>query len=123
MAIAALALAGCSSDFDAPVPVRQADPFETVQQFYRPLAANAVRTFLNAPNIPIEVAELRISVAPQPGDWATCARTVRDGRMKYFAVFFWERAVLDTRPSILIDRCEQEQYSVFRTNTVRSSTR
>ena len=49
MAIAALALAGCSSGpmFDVPVPVRQADPFETVQQFYRPLAANAVRTFLN----------------------------------------------------------------------------
>ncbi len=119
MAIAALALAGCSSDpmFDAPVPVRQADPFETVQQFYRPLAANAVRTFLNAPNTPIEVSELRISVAPQPGDWATCARTVRDGRMKYFAVFFRERAVFDTRPSIMIDRCEQEQFSIIATNS------
>ena len=47
IAIAALALtlSGCSSGplFDVPVPVRQADPYETVQQFYRPLAANAVR--------------------------------------------------------------------------------
>ena len=114
-----LTLAGCSSGplFDAPVPAREADPFETVQQFYRPLAANAVRTLLNSPSIPIEVSELRISVAPQPGDWATCARTLRNGRVSYFAVFFRERAVFDTRPSIMIDRCEHEQFSIIATNS------
>ena len=121
IAIAALSLTltGCSSGplFDVPVPVRQADPFETVEQFYRPLAANAVRAFLNLPNIPIEVSELKISVAPQPGDWTTCARTLRDGRMSYFAVFFRERAVFDTRRSIMIDRCEQEQFSIIATNS------
>ena len=121
IAIAALSLTltGCSSGllFDVPVPVRQADPFETVQQFYRPLAANAVRAFLNLPNIPIEISELKISVAPQPGDWTTCARTLRDGRMSYFAVFFRERAVFDTRRSIMIDRCEQEQFSIIATNS------
>ena len=119
IAALALMLSGCSSGpfFDVPVPARQADPYETVQQFYRPLAANAVRTLLNSPTIPVEVSELKISVAPQPGDWATCARILRDGRMSYFAVFFRERAVFDTRRSIIIDRCEQEQFSIIATKS------
>ena len=56
-------------------------------------------------------------MAPQPGDWATCVRIWKDGQVSYFTVFFRERAVFDTRRSIMIDRCEQEQFSVFATNS------
>ena len=102
--------------FDVSVPVRQSDPYETVQQFYRPLAANAVRTWVNVSNAPVEIAELKISVAPQPGDWATCARAWTNGQGNYYTVFFRDRAVIDTRRSIMIDRCDQEQYSTLGTN-------
>ena len=113
IAAVALMLAGCSAGTIFDVPSRQADAFETVQQFYKPLAARSVRNLPNQSTVPIEISELRMSVAPQPGDWATCVRTWKDGKMLYFTVFFRERAVFDTRRSIIIDRCEQQQFSAF----------
>ena len=43
------------------------------------------------------------------------------GRMNYFAVFFRDRAVFDTRRSIMIDRCEQEQFSIIANQFVAGS--
>ena len=72
--------------------------------------------WVNVSNAPVEIAELKISVAPQPGDWATCARAWTNGQGNYYTVFFRDRAVIDTRRSIMIDRCDQEQYSTLGTN-------
>ena len=68
---------------------------------------------MNAPSIPMEISELKVSVAPQPGDWTACVRTWKDGKIFYFSVFFRDRAVFETRRSIWFDRCELEQFSVL----------
>lgn len=105
-------LAGCSSGwlFETPAQGRPADTVETIQQFYRPLATQSVRGMAQAPNAPVEISDLKISVAPQPGDWTACVRTWKDGAVQYYSVFFRDRAIIDTRRSLVIDRCEQEQY-------------
>jgi hypothetical protein len=137
---AAWALSGCSGVLTDPPP-HQAKAYETVQLFYRPMAESAVREWVGqaaarpkpsaeraSPETadtvqpvgltPIEIAELRPSVAPQPGDWNTCARAWKDGRWKYFAVFFWDRAVNLVRPATMIDRCEDGRYSATETLAV-----
>lgn len=91
-------------------PPHQASAYETVQLFYRPLAENAMRPLVRE-TAPIEIAELRPSVAPQPGDWAACVKTWKDGQPHYYAVFFWDRAVYDMRRATMIDRCEDGQFS------------
>ena len=50
--------------FDA--PSHQADAFETVHTFYRPLAANAVRAY---PKNPRDISEFTVSATPQLVDW------------------------------------------------------
>ena len=113
---AALALGGCTSAiFEA--PSHEPSSYETVQLFYRPLAASAVRPMVGT--AAIEIAELRPSVAPQPGDWATCARAWKDGKPLYFAVFIRSRAVIDTRGATMIDRCESDRFSAFETAVYR----
>ena len=104
------ALGGCSAGPLFDTPSHQAAAFETVHTFYRPLAADAARAYLNAPDIPMEISELKVSVAPQPGDWTACVRAWKNGQMFYLAVFFRDRAVFETRRSILFDRCEAEQF-------------
>jgi hypothetical protein len=137
---AALALSGCSGVLTDPPP-HKANAYETVQMFYRPMAESAVREWVDkgvpqpkpaadrasfetaglvqpAGPAPIEIAELRPSIAPQPGDWSTCVRAWKDGRWKYFAVFFGDRAVNTVRPATMIDRCEDGEFSVAGTAAV-----
>jgi hypothetical protein len=58
---------------------------------------------------PLEVSGLQKTVLGEPGDWRTCLRTTKSGQPIYFAVFFAGEAIRDTRQSVAIDRCEQEQ--------------
>ena len=106
---AALALAGCTAIFEA--PSHAPDSYESVQIYYRQLAVNAVRPFVGAAEI--EIAELKPSVAPQPGDWSTCARVWKNGRAEYYSVFIRGRTVTDMRGSTLIDRCDGAHFSPF----------
>ena len=116
--VATLALSGCSGGTMFDVPPHQADAYETVQAFYRPLTANAVQTFLGVSSASVEISDLRRSIAPQPGDWATCARAWKSGQLLYVSVFIRGRAVFDARRSIVIDRCEHEQFSVVAGNSM-----
>src|SRR5262245_4434971 len=102
-----LTVSGCSSLFDA--PPHEPTSYETVMLFYKPLVATALKPLVGGSAI--EVSELRKSVAPQPGDWATCARAWKDGKLVYYSVFFRNRAVFETRPSNYIDLCETAQFS------------
>jgi hypothetical protein len=71
-------------------------------------------TLRNKPSSsPLEISVLRRAVGPQPGDWMTCLKTSAEGRPIYFAVFFKGDDILDARQSVIIDFCEQEQYSAL----------
>jgi hypothetical protein len=116
LAVAALALSGCSGGTMFDTPPHQADAYETVHAFYRPVVAHAVQGFLGVSSALIEISELRRSIPPQPGDWATCARAWKGGQLFYVTVFIRGRTVFETRRSIVIDRCEHEQFSVIPSN-------
>lgn len=110
--IVVLALGGCSAMLD--LPVQQSDPTDSPESYYKQLvvASDLPRTLIAAqPSAPVQISALRRSVAPQPGDWMTCLRTVVKGRVKYLAVFFRNRAVIDSRSDVEIDGCETEQYA------------
>jgi len=104
--IVLLTLCGCTST-QFQVPSHWPAPYETVETFYRPLAASAARPFVGPA---VQIAELRPSVAPQPGDWMTCIRSWKDGRDVYVAVFFRDRVVYDARIALVIDRCGEGPY-------------
>ena len=100
MVLAALALCGCFSGVASSTCAGSTSPtaYETGPKVLPALwSPTAVRPFLTA-NRPIEISELKISVAPQPGDWATCARTSEGRPVSYYhRCFFRDRAVFDTR--------------------------
>jgi hypothetical protein len=112
MAVAALGLGGCSAMLD--LPVQQSDPSDAPENYYRQLvvASGLPRALTKAqPLAPVQISALRRSVPPQPGDWMACLRTAVEGRVKYLAVFFRNRAVIDSRSDIEIDGCESDQYA------------
>ena len=91
--------------------------YETVEMFYRPLAASAVQEFVGSS--PIQIAELRPSIAPQPGDWMTCVRSWKNGQQVYIAVFFRDRGLFDARTATVVDRCTEGPYPVATYQQVR----
>jgi hypothetical protein len=111
-AAAMMALGGCSVGTMLELPAHEVDGYDTVQTFYKPLAANAVAAYLNPSSTSVEISDLKRSIAPQPGDWATCVRGWKEDKQLYFTVFIRGRAVYDTRRSIIIDRCHQAVFSV-----------
>jgi hypothetical protein len=114
--IALLTLSGCTSALFQ-VPSHLPAAYETVETFYRPLAANAAKEFVG--NSPVQIAELRPSIAPQPGDWMTCVRSWKDGQQVYIAVFFRDREAYETRIAKVIDRCGEGPYPVATFQQVR----
>lgn len=126
IAIAALALGGCSGSgvFDLPVqsaaaqqtsrptPVRD-DP----ESYYKYLVAYHVTArALRASKrfAPLHISGLRVAVAPQPGDWMTCLRANEYGKKDvYYAMFIRQRDIIEIRTGIAIDRCENEQYTLL----------
>jgi hypothetical protein len=112
MAVAALALGGCSGMLD--LPVQQSDPSDAPENYYRQLvvASGLPGALTKAqPLAPVQISALRRSVAPQPGDWMACLRTAVEGQVKYLAVFFRSSAIIVSRSDIEIDGCETERYA------------
>jgi hypothetical protein len=113
IAIAALALGGCSGTwFDA--PVQRAEAQGSPEAYYRFLVSDsrAVSMFRRKPGVTLQISPLRMSVAPQPGDWMTCMRVLEPGKPDQLIAFFIrDRAVIDYRVSVVIDRCEAEPYA------------
>jgi hypothetical protein len=103
---------------------------------YRQLIAGneLVKTLGDKLNLssPLEVSQLQPSILTQPGDWVACIRESNSGlklpqgpqpsgvpvqRMSeppsvaYYAVFFADGAIVESRPAVLIDRCADMNYS------------
>ena len=124
MAIVALVLGGCSAVLD--LPVQQSDASDAPESYYRQLVvASGVPTTLTKaqPSAAVQISALRRSVAPQPGDWMACLRTAVEGRVKYLAVFFRNRAVIDSRSDVEIDGCETERYTQLPTPAAANQAR
>ena len=113
IACAALTLSGCSSRPLLDVSVRVGSGIHGLR--YRPLAANAVRTWVNVSNAPVEIADLKISVAPQPENWATCARAWTNGRRNTIRCSSGSCRNRHA-PRIMIDRCDRDSTSTLGTN-------
>lgn len=54
---------------------------------------------------PFEAGPLRVSRAPQPGDYAVCVRASERGQYAYFAAFVTDGKVEAIRRGVGIDRC------------------
>ena len=117
IAIAALALGGCSGAGLEPVP--RAEAQDSPESYYQLLVSSsvAVRPLRGKPGTSLQISALRRSVAPQPGDWMTCLRVQETGkRDRFTALFIRNREVVDYRSGVAIDRCEGESYSPFTLN-------
>jgi hypothetical protein len=114
IAIAALALGGCSGTwFD--VPVQRTETDDTPESYYKFLLADSplVRGYRGNKRIgPLQISALRRTVPPQPGDWMTCLRVWELGQQDTFiAVFIRDKKLVDFRTHVAIDGCSTEQYA------------
>jgi hypothetical protein len=83
---------------------------------YRQLLADAIaETFKNStPMSAFQAGLLRVSRAPQPGDYAVCLQTIENGRIAHFAAFITGDEVGIIRRAVGIDRCWLEtRYSAL----------
>jgi hypothetical protein len=83
---------------------------------YRQMLADAVAaTFKKARSLSaFQAGLLRVSRAPQPGDYAVCLQTIENGRIAYFAAFITAGRVETIRRAVGVDRCWMEtSYSVL----------
>ncbi len=114
--VAMLMLSGCSSVLE--LPERRGLPAPG-PEYQRIIAQSPeVATLRARPGLAnFEIAQLRPSVPPQPGDWATCLRATDAASGPpmpvYFGVFLRAWTVIEVRRGVFIDRCDQEQYSVL----------
>jgi hypothetical protein len=58
----------------------------------------------------LSVSSLRESVATEQGDWFTCLKAVRGGSVSYYGISFVGSEIVEWRPAVAIDRCEQQAY-------------
>lgn len=126
IAIAALALSGCSgtgaldwpvrsASAQQPAPLPHAQFLDDPESYYRHLvAAHPTTRAIRADRAyaPPQISPLRMSVAPQPGDWMTCLRVYQIGKKEiYRAIFIRKREIIEVRSGVTIDRCENEPYT------------
>jgi hypothetical protein len=74
---------------------------------YRQAIADAIaETFESGRSLSaFQAGLLRVSRAPQPGDYAVCLQTIENGRIAYFAAFITAGEVDTIRRAVGIDRC------------------
>jgi hypothetical protein len=74
---------------------------------YRQAIADAIaETFKSGRSLSaFQAGLLRVSRAPQPGDYAVCLQTIENGRIAYFAAFITAGEVDTIRRAVGIDRC------------------
>lgn len=74
---------------------------------YRQLLADAIaETFKGGtPLSAFQAGLLRVSRAPQPGDYAVCLQTIENGRVAHFTAFITAGEVGTIRRAVGIDRC------------------
>lgn len=73
------------------------------------IPANSAQAAMRRPSTPplgpFEAGPLRVSRAPQPGDYVVCVRASERGQYAYFAAFVTEGKVETIRRGVGIDRC------------------
>ncbi len=114
--IAMLTLSGCAGLLEVP-PQRELPP--PGPEYQRIVAQSSqVATLRSIPAYSsFEIAGLRPSIPPQPGEWAVCLRAIETikgvAKPAHFGVFLRQWTVIEVRRDIVIDRCDQEQYSAL----------
>ena len=58
----------------------------------------------------LSVSSLRKTIATESGDWFTCLKAVRGGTASYYGISFVGSEIVEWRPAVAIDRCEQQVY-------------
>ncbi len=58
-----------------------------------------------------QVADLRQTTGPQPGDWMVCFKTDASEQALRYAVFFRSNKSVAARPAALIDGCDHATYT------------
>jgi hypothetical protein len=58
----------------------------------------------------LSVSLLRKTLATEQGDWFTCLKAVRGGSVSYYGISFVGAEIVEWRPSVAIDHCEQLTY-------------
>ena len=58
----------------------------------------------------LSVSSLRKTIATEQGDWFACLKAVRDSFVSYYGISFIGAEIVDWRPAVAIDHCEQQAY-------------
>lgn len=69
----------------------------------------ALRMRLKGPAT-LTVSSLRKTFATQQGDWFVCLKAVRGGSTSYYGISFIGSEIVEWRPAVAIDHCEQQAY-------------
>lgn len=113
---AMLTLSGCAGLLELP-PQRELPP--PGPEYQRIVAQSPqVATLRAMPALSsFQIAGLRPSIPPQPGEWAVCLRAIETikgvAKPVHFGVFLRQWTVIEVRRDIVIDRCDQEQYAAL----------
>ena len=106
---AALVLAGCGSFFELPVPL--ANPIPDLNQ-QRSIASQIVQTvqkMRDAKTLGISDAGPN-EAQSGPEQWTTCARVDFPTRTLYYTFFVRADKVVESRPSVINDKCETRTF-------------
>jgi hypothetical protein len=58
----------------------------------------------------LSVSLLRKTIATELGDWFTCLKAVRGGSVSYYGISFIGAEIVEWRPAVAVDHCEQLTY-------------
>ena len=102
------------SDGDAASILRDEKPVKSDQNSGSDSAISkeeswALRMRLKGP-VTLTVSSLRKTFATQQGDWFVCLKAVRGGSASYYGISFIGAEIVEWRPAVAIDHCEQQAY-------------
>jgi hypothetical protein len=106
LGLAGGALAGCAGDLPATTA-----PQPAPANYARLTAEYFAATLPKRPLAGATISAIQPAVAPQPAEWVACVKLASG---EYYAAFYGEGKVVDTRSALTIDRCgAAEGYAAF----------
>ena len=109
MSLAACSVSGLLPDWTSP---EVAGP----EPAYRYIIATHIRQVVGEPSNSgtFEISGIKRVDSIKGASWQSCLRTQKSPRPpRYYAVFIQSDRIVDSRVSVLIDRCETETYTPF----------
>jgi hypothetical protein len=110
---ATLIAAGCSmANLSATIDTRN-EPAPELE--YKSIVAIGIKQNLKTyPSFgPLEISPIRRTTVTQYGDWMACVKGTRNDRPVYFGVSIKEHKIVSFGESVILDRCETDQYEPF----------